>query len=103
MFTSAGRSRRISDQRSLRRGVDDVDQTLVSTHFEVLTAVLVLVRRADDAVFFSVGSGTGPTTVAPARVTVSTIFRAEESMTSWSYDFSRMRIFVPPCRLTLFR
>jgi hypothetical protein len=45
--------------------------------------------------FFSVGSGTGPTTVAPARVTVSTIFRAETSMTSWSYDFSRMRIFCP--------
>jgi hypothetical protein len=28
-------------------------------------------------------------------VTVSTIFRAETSMTSWSYDFSRMRIFCP--------
>jgi hypothetical protein len=26
---------------------------------------------------------------------VSTIFRAEESMTSWSYAFSRMRIFCP--------
>src|SRR5665647_2283681 len=38
--------------------------------------------------FFSVGSGTGPTTVAPARVTVSTILRAEMSMTSWSYDLS---------------
>jgi hypothetical protein len=24
---------------------------------------------------------------------VSTILRADESMTSWSYDFSRMRIF----------
>src|SRR5680860_440873 len=45
--------------------------------------------------FFSVGSGTGPTTVAPARVTVSTILRAEVSMTSWSYDLSRMRIFCP--------
>src|ERR1700712_4402804 len=45
--------------------------------------------------FFSVGSGTGPTTVAPARVTVSTILRAELSMTSWSYDLSRMRIFCP--------
>src|SRR5215217_6293838 len=28
----------------LGRGINDVDQTLVSTHFEVLTAVLVLVR-----------------------------------------------------------
>ena len=45
--------------------------------------------------FFSVGRGTGPTTVAPARVTVSTILRAELSMTSWSYDFKRMRIFCP--------
>ena len=32
----------------------------------------------------SVGSGTGPATCAPVRVTVSTIFRAEESTTSWS-------------------
>jgi hypothetical protein len=31
-----------------------------------------------------VGSGTGPATDAPVRVTVSTIFFAEESMTSWS-------------------
>jgi hypothetical protein len=44
---------------------------------------------------FSVGSGTGPTTVAPARVTVSTIFRAEASIPAWSYDFNRMRIFCP--------
>src|SRR5689334_14385883 len=34
----------------LRRGVDDVDETLVGAHLEVLAAVLVLVRRADDAV-----------------------------------------------------
>src|SRR6218665_414422 len=52
-------------------------------------------ERMTHTTFFSVGSGTGPTTVAPARVTVSTILRAELSMTSWSYDFSRMRIFCP--------
>jgi hypothetical protein len=34
--------------------------------------------------FFSVGSGTGPTTRAPVRVTVSTILRALASMASWS-------------------
>src|SRR5512139_1892896 len=34
----------------LRRGVDDVDKTLVGAHLEVLAAVLVLVGRADDAV-----------------------------------------------------
>jgi hypothetical protein len=45
--------------------------------------------------FFSVGNGTGPATRAPVRVTVSTIFRAELSMTSWSYALSRMRIFCP--------
>src|SRR5262245_53746987 len=45
--------------------------------------------------FFSVGSGTGPAILAPVRVTVSTILRAELSMTSWSYAFSRMRIFCP--------
>src|SRR5262245_9754826 len=34
----------------LRRGVDDVDEPLVGEHLEVLAAVLVLVRRADDGV-----------------------------------------------------
>src|SRR5262245_65621781 len=34
----------------LRGRVDDVDQTLVRAHLEVLARVLVLVRRADDAV-----------------------------------------------------
>src|SRR5690606_11279239 len=34
---------------SLRRRVDDVDQTLVGAHLEVLAAVLVLVGRPDDA------------------------------------------------------
>src|ERR1700712_2585041 len=34
----------------LRRGVEDVDEPLVGAHLEVLPRVLVLVRRADDAV-----------------------------------------------------
>src|SRR5450830_303962 len=33
----------------LRRGIDDVDEPLVRAHLEVLAAVLVLVRRPDDA------------------------------------------------------
>src|SRR5699024_6352096 len=33
----------------LRRRVDDVDQPLVRPHLEMVTAVLVLVRRTDDA------------------------------------------------------
>ena len=41
-------------------------------------------ERMTQYTFFSVGSGTGPTTCAPVRVTVSTILRAEASMTSWS-------------------
>ena len=41
-------------------------------------------ERITQNTFFSVGSGTGPATLAPVRVTVSTILRAEESMTSWS-------------------
>src|SRR5699024_11711594 len=51
--------------------------------------------RMTQNTFFSVGNGTGPTTVAPARSTVSTTLRAELSMTSWSQDLSRMRIFCP--------
>src|SRR3954449_10083076 len=43
--------------------------------------------------FFSVGSGTGPETVAPVRSAVSTISLAARSMASWSYAFSRIRIF----------
>src|SRR5579859_5039292 len=39
----------------LRRRVDDVDQPLVRPHLEVLARVLVLVRRADDAVHVLLG------------------------------------------------
>ena len=64
-FTSARQVETHKRVDSLGRGVDDVDQTLVSTHFEVLTAVLVLVRRADDAyTFFSSAAAPVPT-VAP--------------------------------------
>src|SRR5215213_1448504 len=41
----------------------------------------------------SVGSGTGPETLAPVRSAVSTISRAARSMASWSYAFSLIRIF----------
>src|SRR3954451_17457950 len=39
----------------LRRGVDDVDQSLVRAYLEVLARVLVLVGRADDAVHVLLG------------------------------------------------
>src|SRR5690242_1088791 len=48
----------------LRRRIDDVDQPLVRPHLEVLARVLVLVRRADDAVHVLFGRqrhGTGDT------------------------------------------
>ena len=40
-----------------------------------------------------VGSGTGPRTVAPVRLAVSTISRAELSIRRWSKAFSLMRMF----------
>src|SRR3954451_17238165 len=42
--------------------------------------------------FFSVGRGTGPETVAPVRVAVSTISLAAVSMADESYALRRMRI-----------
>src|SRR5580693_9371206 len=39
----------------LRRRIEDVDQPLVSAHLEVLPRVLVLMRRADDAVDVPLG------------------------------------------------
>src|ERR1700742_136454 len=42
--------------------------------------------------FFSVGNGTGPETVAPVRVAVSTISLAAVSMADESYALRRMRI-----------
>ena len=74
----------------LGRGIEDVEQALVDAHLAVLARVLVLmtVKRC-----FSVGNGIGPRTDAWVRVTVSTIFLVDWSMTSWSYAFRRMRIF----------
>src|SRR6185312_22452 len=43
----------------------------------------------------SVGSGTGPTTLAPVRVTCSTMSRAATSSIRWSYARSLIRIFGP--------
>src|SRR3954453_12781527 len=48
--------------------------------------------RITQYTFFSVGRGTGPDTVAPVRVAVSTISFAAVSMAEWSYAFRRMRI-----------
>src|SRR5947207_1673672 len=49
-------------------------------------------ERITQYTFFSVGSGTGPETVAPVRVAVSTISFAADSIAEVSYAFRRMRI-----------
>src|SRR5690348_2772772 len=49
-------------------------------------------ERITQYTFFSVGSGTGPDTVAPVRVAVSTISLAADSIAEVSYAFRRMRI-----------
>src|SRR3984957_1730471 len=49
-------------------------------------------ERITQYTFFSVGSGTGPDTLAPVRVAVSTISFAADSIAEVSYAFRRMRI-----------
>src|SRR6516165_577690 len=49
-------------------------------------------ERITQYTFFSVGSGTGPDTLAPVRVAVSTISFAADSIADVSYAFRRMRI-----------
>src|SRR5665648_478230 len=96
MLTSAGRSRRINESTALGVGSTmSIRRLWVRISNCSRLSLYLCGERMTTKTFFSVGSGTGPTTVAPARVTVSTILRAELSMTSWSYDFSRMRIFCP--------
>jgi len=63
----------------LRRGLQDVDEPLVSADLELLPAVLVDERRPEDGETSRCGSGsgTGPTTSAPVRWAVSTICAAD--------------------------
>src|SRR5690349_18323465 len=96
MLTSAGRSRRMSESTAFGVGsMMSISRLCVRISKCSRLSLYLWGERMTTTTFFSVGSGTGPTTVAPARVTVSTILRAEVSMTSWSYDLSRMRIFCP--------
>src|SRR5690606_7862047 len=104
MLTSAGRSRRISESTAFGVGSTmSIRRLWVRISKCSRLSLYLWGDRMTHTTFFSVGSGTGPTTVAPARVTVSTILRAEVSMTSWSYDFRRMRIFCPAivCSLSI--
>src|SRR4029079_4612442 len=94
--TPAGRSSRWSESTvlpvistmSIRRlwiRISKCSRLSLSTWGERMTVYLRI----------SVGNGTGPRTFACVRSTVSTIFFVDWSMTSWSYAFSRMRIFLP--------
>ena len=94
MSTPAGSSRRMSESTVLACRIEDVDQALVRLHLEVLAAVLVDVRRADDAVQAALRRQRDrPDTRAPVRCAVSTIFFVDWSTISWSYALSRIRIF----------
>src|SRR3954453_968798 len=96
MLTSAGRSRRMSESTAFGVGsMMSISRLCVRISKCSRLSLYLWGDRMTTTTFFSVGSGTGPTTWAPARVTVSTIFRAELSRPAWSYDFSRMRIFCP--------
>src|SRR5947199_5171640 len=94
MSTPAGRSRRCSESTVLGLGSRMSSRRLwmriskCSRESLSLCGLRITVQRC-----FSVGSGTGPRTLAWVRTTVSTIFFVDWSTTSWSYAFSRMRIF----------
>src|SRR5262249_29738816 len=96
MSTPAGRSSRISESTVFGVGsMMSIRRLCVRISKCSRESLYLCGDRMTQYTFFSVGSGTGPATRAPVRVTVSTIFRAELSMTSWSYALSRMRIFCP--------
>src|SRR5699024_3759791 len=96
MLTSAGRSRRMSESTAFGVGSTmSIRRLCVRISKCSRESLYLWGERITQNTFFSVGSGTGPTTVAPALETVSTILRAEGSITSWSYDLSRMRIVCP--------
>ena len=85
MLTSAGRSSRMSESTAVGVGsMMSIRRLCVRISKCSRLSLYLCGDRITQNTFFSVGRGTGPTTVAPARVTVSTILRAEESMTSWS-------------------
>src|SRR5215210_2271708 len=94
MSTPAGRSRRCSESTVLGLGSRMSSRRLwtriskCSRESLSLWGDRITVQRR-----ISVGRGTGPCTLAWVRTTVSTIFLVDWSTISWSYAFSRMRIF----------
>src|SRR5262249_26469291 len=85
MSTPAGRSSRMSESTVLGVGSMMSISRLGCRIWKCSRESLYLCgERMTQKRLISVGSGTGPATCAPVRVTVSTILRAEESTTSWS-------------------
>ena len=73
--------------------IENVDEPLVGALFEGFLRLLVRVRERWTVNFsMRVGSGMGPATRAPVRLTVSAISRADWSMTRKSYALRRILI-----------
>src|SRR5699024_6446177 len=82
MLTSAGRSRRMSESTALGVGSTmSISRLCVRISKCSRESLYLWGDRITTNTFFSVGSGTGPTTVAPAEVNVTTILRGELSLT----------------------
>src|SRR6478752_9137841 len=83
--TDAGRSMRMSASTVLGVGSRmSISRLCVRISKCSRESLYLWGERITQYTFFSVGNGTGPATLAPVRVTVSTILRAEVSITSWS-------------------
>src|SRR6266496_156077 len=94
MSTPAVRSSRISESTVFGVGsMMSISRLCVRISKCSRESLYLCGERMTQYTYFSVGSGTGPATRAPVRVTVSTILRADWSMISWSYALRRMRIF----------
>src|SRR5205823_13681560 len=79
MSTPAGRSSRIRESTVLGVGSRmSISRLCVRISKCSRESLYLCGERITQYTFFSVGSGTGPATDAPVRVTVSTIFFAEE-------------------------
>src|ERR1051325_6593857 len=93
MSTPAGRSSRISESTVFGVGWwMSIRRLCVRSSKCSCESLSLNGDRITAYTFFSVGSGTGPDTVAPVRVAVSTISLAAVSMADESEALRRMRI-----------
>src|SRR3712207_8167731 len=83
MSTPAGRSSRMRESTVLGVGsMMSINRLWVRISKCSRLSLYLCGERITQYTFFSVGSGTGPATRAPVRVTVSTILRRSEEHTS---------------------